>query len=245
MKAIKPLPLAASIVLSTLAFFCQPVSAQTDAPPVMSTPPVTLDEKEAMYNASVEDRTLKIMQALAMTDSAQSNRVHDIIIAHYHALRARDEAIEDELGDTPRGSAEWQSQRMAMFSIMSQPLHDKFVAALAKDLTPAQLEIVKDKMTYGKVEFTYNAYCEILPGLTEADKAKVMELLKQAREVAMDGGSSADKAAIFQEYKNQINSYLAAQGFDVAKATQEWNDRHKLADKKTGEADSNSAPPAK
>ena len=47
-----------------------------------------------------------------------------------------------------------------------------------------------------------------MPGLTDADKAKIMEMLKLAREEAIDGGSANEKSDIFQMYKNQINDYL-------------------------------------
>jgi hypothetical protein len=241
MKTIKIHPLAASIIVSTLVLLGQRGSAQTNGAAVMSTPPLTMEEKEALYNTTVEDRTLKIMTALAMTDDAKSNRVHDAIAAQYHALKARDAAIEAELWNVAKGSTDWTQQRNAMFPAMSQPLHDHFVSTLAKDLTPEQMDIVKDRMTYGKVNFTYNAYCSILPSLTDEDKAKVMDLLKQAREVAMDGGSSGEKTAIFQEYKAQINQYLTSRGFDVVKATQEWSSR---AEKKASDGSSNSVPPS-
>ncbi len=238
--------LTASILLLAMTYFSQPASAQTDGPPpVMSTQPVTLEDKQAMYNATVEERTVKIMQSLAMSDAASSNRVHDAIVAHYHALRLRDEAIDYELGNMTKGSAEWRAQRLAMFPAMTQPLHERFVATLSKDLTPVQLDVVKDKMTYGKVQFTYNAYCLIVPGLTDADKAQILDLLKQAREVAMDGGSSGEKTAVFQQYKDRINSFLKIEGIDVAKAIQDWTDRQKLAGKTTGDAGSNTALPAK
>lgn len=228
--------LAASTLLSALVFFPGPVTAQTTAPPVMSTPPATLEEKEAMYKNVLEERTLKIMEALAVSDAVKSNRVHDAIIANYHALRARDQAIDAELSALPKDSKEWQEQRIAMFPRMSQPLHEQFIAALSRDLTPAQIEAIKDKMTYGKVAFTYSAYCSILPSMTDAEKAKVLELLKQAREVAMDGGSSSQKTAIFQEYKDQINAYLNSHGYDVDKATKVWNAKQEQAGKQTAGA---------
>jgi hypothetical protein len=235
-RTMKSQLLAASWLLSALVILPGPVSAQTVAPPVMSTPPVTQEEKEALYNTVVEDRTLKIMEALAITDSVKSNRVHDAIVAHYRALRARDEAIDAELGTLPKGSKEWLDRRIAMFPRMSQPLHEQFITTLSVDLTPEQIETVKDKMTYGKVEFTYNAYCSILPNMTDAEKARVLELLKQAREVAMDGGSSGQKTAIFQEYKDQINAYLNSQGYNVEEATRVWNAKQEQAGKQTTES---------
>jgi hypothetical protein len=56
-----------------------------------------------------------------------------------------------------------------------------------------------------------------------------MELLKAAREKAMDGGSAVEKSAIFQGYKDQINDYLNAHGHDVAKAYREWEARQAMA----------------
>jgi len=55
------------------------------------------------------------------------------------------------------------------------------------------------------------------PDLTEENKQKILELLKQAREEAMDGGSSDEKTAIFQRYKGKINNYLSKQGIHPAK----------------------------
>jgi hypothetical protein len=71
---------------------------------------------------------------------------------------------------------------------------------------------VKDKMTYGKVKVTYDAYCKQNPTLTDEEKAHVLALLKEARELAMDGGSAEEKTAIFGKYKGKINNYLAARG---------------------------------
>jgi hypothetical protein len=66
----------------------------------------------------------------------------------------------------------------------------------------------------------------IISGLTDTEKAKIMELLKAAREEAIDGGSAPEKSAIFQKYKDQINSYLDTQGHDTAKALKEWSSAH-------------------
>ena len=65
-------------------------------------------------------------------------------------------------------------------------------AELSQRKWPEQVEIVKDRMTYNKVKVTYDAYCAIVPNLTESDKSKISELLKAAREEAIDGGSAHD-----------------------------------------------------
>lgn len=231
MKAISLIPV---MVMAAVAFFCRPVSVQAD-PSTMSTPPVSSDEVNAAYDVAVEKRTLKIMQVLSLTDSAKSNRVQIMIIANYHALRARDEAIDDELGDLPTDSNEWHVQKNDMILAMCQPFHDRFLSALSKELTPGQVETVKDQLTYGKVKFTYDAYCSIIPNLNDEQKAKILDLLKQAREVAMEGGSSGEKDIIFQQYKDQINAWLNTQGIDVNKAIQDWTKQQKALQKSSAQ----------
>ena len=125
--------------------------------------------------------------------------------------------------------------RAALFQTMSKPLHDEFLTKLAADLSPQQVEIVKDKMTYNKLKVTYDAYCAIIPNLTEPDKTKIMEQLALARDEAIDGGSADEKSAIFQKYKERINEYLTTHGHDLAKAYKDWNakqDQAKKEDKK-------------
>ena len=209
----KPL-LAYSAILVAAVFFTRPAAAQ------MSTPAVTEAEKEAFYATTIENRTADILKGLDLSDLAKSNAVHDVLVAQYHELRVRDAEIDTRL--KVDGKEVNYANRAAQLAVQSKPLHDQFLAKLAASLTPEQVEQVKDLMTYHKVKVTYDAYCAMVSGLTDAEKAKIMELLKAAREEAIDGGSAPEKSAIFQKYKDQINSYLDAQGHDTAKAFADW-----------------------
>jgi len=206
--------LAYSAILTAVIFFARPVAAQ------LSTPAVTEAEKEAFYATTIENRVVDILKALNLADSAKSNAVHDAIVAQYHNLRVRDAAIDTRL--KVDGKEVNYANRAEQLAVQSKPLHDAFLAKLADNLNPDQVEQVKDLMTYHKVKVTYDAYCAMVSGLTDAEKAKILELLKAAREEAIDGGSAPEKSAIFQKYKDQINSYLDAQGHDTAKAFADW-----------------------
>jgi hypothetical protein len=206
--------LAFSAILTAAVFFNQPASAQ------MTTPAATEAEKEAFYATTIENRVVDILKTLNLADEAKSNAVHDALVAQYHELRVRDAAIDTRL--KVDGKEVNYENRAAQLAVQSKPLHDQFLAKLAASLTPEQVEQVKDLMTYNKVKVTYDAYCAIVPGLNDAEKAKILELLKAAREEAMDGGNAPEKSAIFQKYKDQINSYLDAQGHDTAKAFKDW-----------------------
>lgn len=161
---------------------------------------------EAKYTAAIENRTAEILKVLALTDAVRSVGVHDAIIAQYHSLKAWHDEYDGKLNSKPN------SNTVALIGLSRKSLHDHFLAQLAENLTPAQIEQVKDKMTYGKVQFTFNGYVSQYPNLTDAHRQKILELLKQAREEAMDGGSAAEKTAVFKKYKGKINNYLAQEG---------------------------------
>jgi hypothetical protein len=65
------------------------------------------------------------------------------------------------------------------------------------------------------VPVTYRAYLAQTPELTEAQKQQIMAYLVEARELAMDGGTSEEKHAVFRKYKGKINNYLSAQGYKL------------------------------
>lgn len=189
-----------------------------------STPAATEAEKEALYTSTLENRVKDITDALKLTDADKLAQVQDTITAHYRVLRARDAMIDAQV--KALGQEISYATRAERLKAQSKILHDSFFKKLASLLTPEQVEIVKDKMTYNKVKVTFDAYCEIIGKLTEEEKGKVMEFLKAAREEAVDGGSAPEKSAIFQKYKDQINAYLTANGHDVTQAFKDWAEKH-------------------
>lgn len=172
----------------------------------------TPEQVEAKYTAAIEGRTADILKILALTDTDKSAKVHDTIIAQYRTLKAwhddNDARLKSAKADT---NVTWQIRASL------KTLHNNFLAELGKHLTPEQIEQVKDKMTYGKVQFTYKGYLNEYPDLAEPHQAEVLRLLKEAREEAMDGGSADEKSAIFNRYKGKINNYLSKQGVKSAR----------------------------
>ena len=189
-------------------------------------------QTDPAYERAIERRAQDVLALLQLNDPPKAARVHDTLIIQYRALNAWHDANDAWLGirfknsaekGTPRATPEQADRARAELKV----LHDQFVARLAADLTSEQVDRVKDKMTYGKVAVTYKAYLEIVPGLTEAERARILALLKDAREEAIDGGSNQEKSAIFKKYKGRIVAFLTADGHDVAKAYKEWGERQK------------------
>jgi hypothetical protein len=190
-----------------------------------STPPFSAEEREAVYTANITKRTTAILAVLALQDPAKSNAVQGILMSQYRALKGRDDALDPLLHTMSKVASGTETNRLAVVRLVTRPLHDAFLAKLAAHLTPEQVERVKDRMTYDRARTAYADYCAMLPALTDKDKAKIQAVLKEAREEAMDGGSADEKAAIFQNHKDQLNEYLRSQGHDVAKAIREWEAR--------------------
>ncbi len=209
------------LILITAALFCGLARGQEEE----AKPAPTAEDKEAYYADILERRVQDILTAVNVTDAVKQARLKNALLLQYRSLRLRDEVIQTRLAEQEKAGTSGLT-RETLLRNLSRPLHDWFVGLLGTDLTPQQLETVKDKMTYNKVKVTFDAYCGIISNLTDADKAKIMELLKLAREEAMDGGSATEKSAIFQKYKDQINAYLDANGHNVAQAYKDWEAKH-------------------
>jgi hypothetical protein len=204
----------------TLALSCAlPLLAAEPAKPAQTK---STQDSEAAYTRTIEKRVGDILAVLDLSDTAKSAKAHDFLIAQYRALRDWHDANDAKLKQANPDQA-------GQIKATLKPLHDKFLANLSAVLTPAQLERVKDQMTYNKVKVTYDAYCEIVPNLTEAQKTRMLELLREAREEAMDGGSAEEKSAVFKKYKGKINNYLSAEGHDVKQAYKDWGEKQKQA----------------
>ena len=94
-------------------------------------------------------------------------------------------------------------------------------------------------MTYRVMPITYTAYQDMIPTLKPEQKEKIYDWLKEAREIAMDEGSSEDKHKVFGKYKGRINNYLSAEGYDMKKEEKAWQER--IKEKKQREAEQISA----
>lgn len=195
---------------------------------------LTPEQVEANYTQAIEGRAADILKILSLSDTNKAAKVRDTIVAQYRSLRAWHDANDDKLK-----AAAKDTNAVAQIQASLKTLHNQFISKLSGNLTPAQVDAVKDKMTYGKVQVTYDAYNEIIPGLNDVQKARILEWLKEAREEAMDCGSSKEKDAVFKKYKGKIANYLAKEGVNETKARKEWGEKQKA---KTAAATTNSVP---
>ena len=177
------------------------------------------------YTADITRRADGVVKAVGIDDPAKAARVRETLVNQYRDLRdlhdSRDATLKNAKDDATK------AQVKAAADADVKELHAKFVEKLSADLTPEQVEKVKDQLTYNVVSVTYAGFQDMLPNLTEEQKAYILAQLKEAREIAMDGGSSKEKHAVFGKYKGRINNYLSKQGYDLKQASKEWAERRK------------------
>lgn len=179
------------------------------------------------YTRVITERAAKITATLGLTDAGKADRVTQLIAGQYRRLNDLQESRKTEAADLKAKEAP-ASEMTALESRTEKKrneLHDVYIKALSSELTAAQVDQVKDGMTYRVLPITYQGYLDMLPNLTAEQKSQILSYLTEAREHAMDAETSEKKHAWFGKYKGKINNYLSASGIDMKKAGQEWQER--------------------
>lgn len=185
------------------------------------------------FRKTLHDRSVKIINTLEITDSGKYNKVVEFLTNQYFNLneihdRSKESvaAIKSlQLSDEERNTRIKKEEEEK--KVQLSKLHKGFIAQLQTSLSDDQIERIKDGMTYRVVPITYSAYQDIILTLTTEQKEKIYNWLKEARELAMDEGSSEDKHKVFGKFKGRINNYLSAQGYDMKKEEKAWQERIK------------------
>ncbi|WP_062546191.1 DUF3826 domain-containing protein [Rufibacter tibetensis] len=188
--------------------------------------------EEAVYVEVVRQRADKLVGTLEITNASKATRVRDIIARQYldlHAIQAKRDAqtnaAKKKAGDNKESADARVEAIKRKAATKTQKLHAGYLSRLSAELTAQQVDQVKDGMTYHVVPSTYRNYLLMLPYLTKEQRDTIKSFLVEAREHAMDGGSSKEKHAWFGKYKGRITNYLAAQGIDLKKEGINWAER--------------------
>ena len=183
------------------------------------------------YIKVTNERAAKIVGELKLSDSEKEQIVTNIIGEQYRNLSKLHDARDAKIEEVKKSdlSKEKQNSKIDKLKFKTDKaiskLHKSYINALKKYVTEEKLSEIKDGMTYGVLPKTYAAILEMIPSLTEEEKAYIYSNLKEAREHAIDGGSSNEKHAWFGKYKGRINNYLSARGYDLTKEREAWYKR--------------------
>lgn len=187
--------------------------------------------KDPEYIKVTNERAAKIVAKLELSNPAKEKAVTNIIAQQFRDLSeihdGRDAEIKKIKSSTlskEKQTAEIEKQKAKADQLISK-LHTSYIKKLGTQLNEDKITAVKDGMTYGVVPITYAGYQDMLPNLTEAQKKMIYDNLVEAREHAMDAGSSKEKHGWFGKYKGRINNKLSAEGYDLNKESADWHKR--------------------
>jgi Protein of unknown function (DUF3826) len=208
------------------------VESPFEAPPVAAAAPDADDEAAA--TRALTEQLDKMVSKLGLADAEQATRVRELVVQQSRGLRAIHDARDAKIAEAPKTPGADPVVRNAWIGVAKSDaehklllLHRRFVARLAAELTPEQVDQVKNGLTYGVVPITYERYLRLLPKLTGEQQREILANLLEAREVAMDAGSADEMRAIFGQYQDKINNYLSAAGYDLKQAERELAAREK------------------
>ena len=184
------------------------------------------------YIKVTNERGAKIAAKLALANTAKEAAVSNIVAQQFRDLSTiqdgRDAAIKKIKEDTSLAK-EKQSEKIDKLKSDAdksiEKLHKSYLKKLATQLSEDKIVEVKDGMTYGVLPITVAGYNDMLPNLTKEQKEYIYNALVEAREHAMDGGTSKEKHGWFGKYKGRINNYLSKQGYDLNKESTDWHKR--------------------
>lgn len=189
----------------------------------------------AKANAA-ERRTASLLKALKLGDAGKEAKVRTILESHFTAMEQWHATNDPALA--PLWS-EWRALRAppskdeaaaakvgekidAVYAGF-RPQHDAFLTALARELAPAQIDTIKNALTRSPgMDRTANAYIEMIPQFTDADKAFVRERFAYAREQAIDTTTDKEVDAFFKRQKVVVEAYIDEKGYDYRKSREAW-----------------------
>ena len=169
--------------------------------------------QDPKYLETIKGRAQKIVDGLQLTDAQKAENVRNIIANRYFLL------------NDIHAKYDKKTQQDALNAELYKH-HFELASALALYLNEEQIDAVKDGMTYGRLKRDYNAQLEMIPSLTDEEKAQVLIWLKEAREYAMDAADSKGKHFWFDKYRGRTNNWLSARGYDLKKEREAWMKRN-------------------
>ena len=197
----------------------------------MTQPQVALDSagRPHDYVETIIKRAQKATDELGITYTREGRNVLNIISNRYFQLNniyAERDSLK-EAWAKQMGSKDARQRAEERCDSRLYRSHYDMEAALKMYLNDAQIEKVKDVMTFNVVSVTYDAQCDMIPTLTDEEKRQIMAWLKEARELAIDAESSKKKHEVFGKYKGRINNYLVRRGYDLTREREAWYERIK------------------
>jgi hypothetical protein len=179
-----------------------------------------------------DGKATRLLGTLKLEDTAKADRVKGLLAGWYLTMWAWHQENDPKLKDlwtqwnqaravVPKDEfpAEVIAHQIDSVYASLKPAYKTFVESLSTELTPEQVDAIKETWSRspGKMR-TYNAYLEIVPDLSAADKKVLLDRMDLAREDAMLTDADKEIVAIFKRHKVKVEAYVG---------TLEWAKLHR------------------
>lgn len=173
--------------------------------------------QDSVIPADVSTKAAEYVKALNLNDVAKSKRVETVVAIHMNNVKEwhnshPSSTVPAGINPVTGTKLSELDRQIIADSAMPETVHKDLMEGLRKDLSPEQVEVILDKYTIGKVDFTMKGYKAIVPDLTTAEEAKILGFLKEAREMAVDYKNMKQISAIFEIYKTKSEQFLNSNG---------------------------------
>lgn len=226
------------VTLSQSGLPAQPATSEPTASAVggFEVPPARplTEKEEGRLGRHINIFIETINEAEPLADKAKEEKVREIMAAYYPRFWdwhiAHGEEIAGLWADwaaarTPpnqdEAKAKAVTEEIAKRYEPMKAYYQEYMADLGTVLSEKQIEAIKNRVTRSPgLERTYNAYCAVIPEMTEEQKKFVYDNFYQAREEGMLTDKGKEVEQIFKKYKVINEAYINAQGYD-------WKARYK------------------
>jgi hypothetical protein len=171
----------------------------------------------AQVDTALENKAAGWTAALQLPDAAKAKRVQGAIAAHLIAVKEWHNShpftlVPEGINPATGNKLSELDRDIIICSAKPKSVHDNLMTVLKTELDSVQVEMILDKYTVGKVDFTLRGYKSIVPDLSAKEETEILKNLKQAREQAIDYKNMKEISAIFEIYKTKCEQYLNNNG---------------------------------
>lgn len=173
--------------------------------------------QDIVVPVEILDKAKEWVSALNISDGKKKVAVEYIIATHLTTIRDWHNShpattVPDGINPVTGNKLSDLDKQIIADSAIPSAVHQLLMEGLNKNLSPEQVEVILDKYTIGKVDFTMKGYKAIVPDLTVEEEAKILGFMKQAREQAVDFKNMKQISAIFEIYKTKSEQLLNNNG---------------------------------
>ncbi|HMU09305.1 MAG TPA: DUF3826 domain-containing protein [Ferruginibacter sp.] len=186
----------------------------------------------AQADTALENKAGGWVASLQLNDNVKAEKVKAAITAHLTAVKDWHNShpftlVPEGINPATGNKLSELDRDIIICSTKPRVVHENLMAVLKAELDSAQVEMILDKYTIGKVDFTLKGYKAIVPDLTAKEEAEILKNLKQAREQAIDYKNMREISGIFEIYKTKCEQYLNNNGRNWRQLYKAYSDKIK------------------